>query len=368
MVHTATAFLPMLMEVPQYDAFLLVSFGGPERAEDVMPFLRNVVSGKPVPDERLAEVAQHYFDHGGKSPIQALNRQLVQALETTFADKVIPLSVAWGNRNWSPYLNDAIQSLALANKQRVMAFVTSAYSSYSGCRQYQENIDAALKAVNETGLQVPTVNKIRVFFDHPLWLKAWADRVVEAIAKHTLAAPELELWFTAHSIPQKMADGCEYVQQLEYVADDVHETVAKTLAYEPFVKKRLVYQSRSGSPRDPWLGPDINDALLELSKQSETSAKPGVVVVPIGFMADHMEVIHDLDVEAASRAKSLGIPWLRVPTLMTESEGIHPYLIEMIVDLVDEMQAQRIPASTRYCGPSCCVYVPGGPPGQRVLK
>jgi protoporphyrin/coproporphyrin ferrochelatase len=304
--------------LPAYDALLIVSFGGPEKKEDVMPFLENVLRGKPVPRERLLQVAAHYEHFGGKSPINDQNRALIVALEALFATSGPRLKIYWGNRNWHPLLPDTLARMADDGVRRALAFFTSAFSSYSGCRQYRENIAEAQRIV---GPHAPQVEKLRAFFNHPEFVLAMSDRVREAFRR---LAPErraaAKLIYTAHSIPQAMADHCRYEVQLAEACRLVSES-AGCGAW------RLAYQSRSGSPSQPWLGPDIADDLRCLA----ASGVRDVVVAPIGFISDHMEVVYDLDTEALTLAGELGLNMVRVGTV-----GTHPRFVAMIRELVLE--------------------------------
>src|SRR5262249_2777411 len=285
-------------------AFLLVSFGGPEGPDDVMPFLRNVTAGRNVPDERLAEVAAHYYLFGGVSPINAQCRGLVSAIEKDFASRGIELPVYWGNRNWRPHLAETMQAMADDGVSTAIAFVTSAYSSLSGCRQYLDDIARARALVGE---KAPLVTKIPPYYRHEAFINSFTDaaaRAMESLPDEVRAGAELV--FTAHSIPESMAAasgprGGAYQAQLAEVAG----LVAAGLGARRW---RLAYQSRSGPPAAPWLGPDINDCLTDLAR----GGAPAVVVVPIGFVSDHMEVVFDLDVEAARTASDLGLAIAKV--------------------------------------------------------
>jgi ferrochelatase len=304
-----------------YDAFLLVSFGGPEGMADVMPFLDHVLRGRPVPDARKREVAHHYERFGGVSPINAQNRALLEALRGELAACGPRLPLYWGNRNWHPFLADTLRAMAGDGVRRALAFVTSAYSSYAGCRQYLDDIE---RARAEVGPSAPAVDKLRGFHDHPGFVEANADRLRAALAslpagRHATA----RIAFTAHSIPAAMAEGSDYVAQLR-------ETCALVAARAPSVPWALVYQSRSGSPRDPWLEPDVLDHLAALRSEGVTD----VVVAPVGFVSDHMEVVYDLDIEARERAAALGLGFVRAGTA-----GTHPAFVRMIRELIDERVA-----------------------------
>ena len=339
-------------------AFLLVSFGGPEGPDDVMPFLRNVTAGRNVPDDRLAEVAEHYQLLGGVSPINAHCRALAAAIEKDFAASGIDLPVYWGNRNWHPYLADTVRRMAGDGITRAVAFVTSAYSSYSGCRQYLDDIERARAAVGENA---PQVVKIPPYFRHPGFVAAFTDAAGRARASLPESVRDgADLVFTAHSIPESMAAtsgpaGGAYRAQLAEVAG----RVAAGLGVGTW---RLAYQSRSGPPAVPWLEPDIGACLAELAR----AGSPGVVVVPIGFVSDHMEVVFDLDVEAAATARELGLPMARAAT-----PGTDPSFVAMISSLVRDFAPEPAAAAaavlgagaTALCGPGCCGGAAGRPAG-----
>ncbi|HUY90008.1 MAG TPA: ferrochelatase [Pirellulales bacterium] len=302
----------------RYDALLLVSFGGPERPEDVMPFLENVLRGKPVPRERMLEVAEHYYHLGGASPINEQNRRLIAALEAELAAHGPKLPIYWGNRNWRPFLADALRQMAADGVRRALAFFTSAFSSYSGCRQYRENI---AQAQAEVGPSAPPIDKLRGFFNHPGFIEATAERVQQA--RETIPAErrgESRLIFTAHSIPLAMAQNCRYEQQL-------HEACGLVAEQAGAADWGLAYQSRSGPPSQPWLEPDICDVLRQLPAEGARD----VVVAPIGFISDHMEVIYDLDTEAQQVSRESGLKMVRAATV-----GLHPKFIAMIRELIGE--------------------------------
>lgn len=303
-----------------YDALLVVSFGGPEGTEDVLPFLENVVRGKPVPRARLLEVAEHYYHFGGKSPINDQCRELIAALRGELDRAGIALPIYWGNRNWRPLLADTLRDMRDAGVRRALAYFTSAYSSYSSCRQYLENIAAAQA---EVGPGAPAVDKLRAFYNHPEFIAAGAERIRAA----TAALPPAEragahLVFTAHSIPQSMADHCQYAAQLQ----ETCRLLAAELSW-PAERRRLVYQSRSGRPQDPWLEPDILTALRDLRGAGATA----VVVAPIGFLSDHMEVLYDLDYEAQQVCAEIGLTMMRAGTVSS-----HPRFVAMIRELIAE--------------------------------
>jgi ferrochelatase len=348
-------------EVGMYDAVLWLSFGGPEGPDDVMPFLENVLRGRNVPRERMLEVAEHYQHFGGVSPINDQNRALIAAVEQEFARRGVQLPIYWGNRNWHPMLTDTMQQMKAEGVGRALAFVTSAFSSYSGCRQYREDVQRAQAAVGEGA---PHVDKIRVFYNHPEYVGTMVERVQDALATiPDSRRAATRLVFTAHSIPQGMSDNCRYVLQLQESCRLVAEGVAQATG-EKALAWKLVYQSRSGPPTQPWLEPDVVDYLEELS------AKEGVqdaVVIPIGFISDHMEVLYDLDTEAAERCHELGLNMVRAATA-----GTHPRFVSMIVDLILERMnpgCERpalgpLGASHDVCPVDCCLSGrPAGPPG-----
>jgi ferrochelatase len=315
-----------------YDAILLLSFGGPEKPDDVVPFLENVTRGRGIPRERLEEVGQHYFLFGGRSPINDQNKALIAALEADLAETGVDLPVYWGNRNWAPYLTDTVTRMARDGVRRVLCIATSAYSSWSSCRQYWENIDDALAALPE-GLDAPRIDKIRAFHNHPGFVGANADAVVAALAELPDDVRDgARLVFVTHSIPDSMADssgptGGAYVAQHLDVAAVVTDEVRAATGVQH--DHELVYCSRSGSPHVPWLEPDVNDRLEELA--GEVAA---VVLVPVGFVSDHMEVVYDLDTEALATAERLGIPARRAA-----SAGTHPEFVAALRDLVLERAA-----------------------------
>ena len=316
--------------MPAYDAFLLVSFGGPEGPGDVMPFLTNVTRGRNVPPERLARVAEHYYAFGGVSPINQQCRDLLAAVRADFEASGLALPLYWGNRNWTPYLADTVRAMAQDGVQRAVAFVTSAYSSYSSSRQYLEDIEQARAAV---GPGAPRIDKIRRFFNHPGFIEPFAGHVNAALA--TLPAEvrdDAHLVFTAHSIPRAMAEASgppgnrgRYVAELTEAARLIAERTGAGAH-----RWSLAYQSRSGPPSQPWLEPDVRDHLGELAK----SGTQAVVVVPVGFVSDHMEVRYDLDVEAAQTADALGLAFARAAT-----PGTSPRFASMVTELVTERLA-----------------------------
>ncbi|HET7012804.1 MAG TPA: ferrochelatase [Streptosporangiaceae bacterium] len=333
--------------MPRRNAFLLVSFGGPEGPDDVMPFLRNVTAGRGVPDERLAKVAEHYYEFGGISPINAQCRELLAAIEKDFAAVGLDLPVYWGNRNWQPYLADTMAAMANHGVERVIALATSAYSSFSSCRQYLDDIDRARAAV---GPDAPEVIKIPPYYRHPGFIGSFIDATLAAIG--TLPAEVCdgaELIFTAHSIPASMANasgpaGGAYAAQLAVVAEAVTTGLRRA-------SWRLAYQSRSGPPSVPWLEPDVNDCLEEVAAGGASAA----VVVPIGFVSDHMEIKFDLDTEAAQTAARLGLPLARAAT-----PGTAPRFVSMISALVGEFAAGQAGPAAQALGPGAALFCRAG--------
>ncbi len=325
-----------------FDAILVVSFGGPEGMDDVIPFLENVTRGRNVPRERLEEVAHHYAQFGGVSPLNAQNRALIAALRVELDAHGIELPIYFGNRNWDPFLTDTMREMADDGVRSALAFFTSAYSSYSGCRQYRENIADAQKAV---GPAAPEVQRTRMFFNHPGWIEANADHVRSALAD-VPAGRDAHLAFTAHSIPVAMARACRYEDQLRESSRLVAEAVGVS-------DTALVYQSRSGPPQVPWLEPDILDHLRAVAERGVTD----VVVSPIGFVSDHLEVLYDLDHEAHALAAELGLNFARASSAST-----HPAFISMIRELIEERLGLREGRATvgRYaanhdvCPADCC--------------
>jgi ferrochelatase len=311
-----------------YDAILIVAFGGPERTEDVIPFLENVLRGRNVPRERMLQVAEHYYHFGGRSPINDQCRELIAALRTA-----IDLPVYWGNRNWHPMLADTVRQMAADGVRRALAIATSAYSSYSGCRQYIENIAAARAAV---GADAPEIDKLPPFWSHAGFVEANAHRVTAALARIPEdRRPAARLVFTAHSIPVAMSNTCRYEEQLLETA----RTVSAGAGHDEW---DLVWQSRSGPPTQPWLEPDILDHLRALADNGVHD----VVISPIGFISDHMEVMYDLDDEAAALCRDLGLNFVRAGTA-----GSHPAMIAMLADLIAQRQAAP---DTALCAADCC--------------
>ncbi|GAA0475929.1 ferrochelatase [Streptomyces olivaceiscleroticus] len=335
-----------------YDALLLLSFGGPEGPDDVVPFLENVTRGRGIPRERLKEVGQHYFLFGGVSPINAQNRELLDALRKDFAEHGLDLPVYWGNRNWAPYLTDTLRDMVRDGRRRIAVLATSAYASYSGCRQYRENLADALAALAAEGLEAPQVDKLRHYFNHPGFVRPMVDGVLASLAELPEdARAGAHIAFTTHSIPTAAADtsgrpeehtedgaGGAYVAQHLDVAKVIVEAVREeTGIAHPW---QLVYQSRSGAPHIPWLEPDICDHLETL----HTQGVPAVVMAPIGFVSDHMEVKYDLDTEATAKAAELGLPVTRSATV-----GADPRFAAAVRDLLLERAAAERDRAPKRC-------------------
>lgn len=301
-----------------FDALLIVSFGGPEGMDEVMPFLQNVLRGKNVPPEKMHVVASHYEQFGGVSPINAHNRTLIAALENELQENGPHLPIYWGNRNWHPMLADTLRKMADDGVKNALAFFTSAYSSYSGCRQYREDVARAQAAV---GSHAPHVEKLRAFYNHPGFIEPNVENVLAALDQIPEARRnQAEIVFTAHSIPLSMAENCEYEVQLL----ETSRLVAEGVAHD---KWHLVFQSRSGSPAQPWLEPDISDYLTGLRE----SGMEDVVVAPVGFISDHMEVIYDLDTAARALCDRIGLNMVRASTV-----GAHPRFVRMVRELILE--------------------------------
>ncbi|RIK87278.1 MAG: ferrochelatase [Planctomycetota bacterium] len=332
-----------------YDAVLVVSFGGPEGPDEVLPFLENVLRGKPVPRERMLEVAEHYYRLGGVSPINEQNRRLVAALQQRLDACGPRLPVYWGNRNWRPLLPDALAQMARDGVRRALGFFTSAYSSYSSCRQYRENIAAARQQV---GPAAPQVDKLRAFFNHPGFIEPMVESLRSCQAK--LPGDQRNravVLFSAHSIPLAMATACAYQAQLQEASRLVAEGAGAA-------QWELVYQSRSGPPQQPWLEPDVCRRIEELHAAGRL---PHLVIVPIGFISDHLEVLYDLDIEAAAVCQKLGVPMQRAATV-----GDHRRFIEMIRELIVERLSEapqrsalgQLGPSHDICPDDCCLYEP----------
>ena len=356
----------MAPDIAPYDALLLVSFGGPEKPEDVVPFLENVTRGRGIPRERLEEVGEHYFLFGGKSPINDQNRALMAAIEEDMRSNGVALPIYWGNRNWDPFLADTLRQMRDDGIQRAACLVTSAYSSYSGCRQYRENLAAA---VAEVGEGAPRLDRLRHYFNHPGFIEPMVDATLSALADlRDDVRHDAHLLFVTHSIPTAMndvsgPDGGAYVAQHRSVVDEIGERVRQETGHR--YPSELVYCSRSGPPHVPWLEPDVNDRLEELAG----AGVAGVVVVPIGFVSDHMEVIYDLDTEAAATAEKLGLEFARAATA-----GLDPRFVSMVRDLLVERAAVErgvevrrqalgsLPPSWDVCPAGCCANLRGPKP------
>ncbi len=370
----AAASGPPHVETPvAYDGILLAGFGGPEGQDDVIPFLRNVTRGRGIPDERLEEVAHHYRHFGGISPINAQNRALKAAIEAELAVRGINLPVYWGNRNWAPYLEEAVQDAAADGRTTLLAIATSAYSSYSSCRQYREDLARVLAGTGLGG--TVTIDKVRQFFDHPGFVHAFSEGVTTAVREllgDGVPAGGIRVLFSTHSIPTSDAErsgprdrdfgpGGAYAAQHEAVAGVVMATVVEALPEAADSGWELVFQSRSGPATQPWLEPDVCDVIAELPGRGAEA----VVIVPLGFVSDHMEVLWDLDTEAMDAARAAGIRAVRTPT-----PGIDPAFVSGLVDLVLERR-DGTPASDRphatslgpwfdVCRPACCENVRAG--------
>jgi len=329
-----------------YDAILWVSFGGPEKADDIIPFLQNVLRGRNVPRDRMLAVAEHYHHFGGRSPINQQNRALIRALEEELATQGPRLPVYWGNRNWHPLLTDTVARMKSEGIKRALAFVTSAYSSYSSCRQYLENIADARAAAGDGA---PVIHKIRPFYNHPGYIAAMTEQVQQALARvpaERRAAAHIV--YTAHSIPLRMSENCQYAQQLLEASGLVSAALGRT-------GDQLVYQSRSGPPTQPWLGPDILEHLRTLGDRGQVK---DVVIVPIGFVSDHMEVLYDLDTEARRLCKELGLNMVRAAAV-----GTHPSFARLVRELIVERMEENTSCpslGTRgpwpdVCPAGCCL-------------
>jgi ferrochelatase len=351
-------------DVAPYDALLLVSFGGPEKPEDVVPFLENVTRGRGIPRERLEEVGEHYFLFGGRSPINDQNREFLAAMREDLRSAGLDIPVYWGNRNWDPYLTDTLRQMAEDGVRRAACFVTSAYSSYSGCRQYRENL---ADAVTEVGEGAPRLDRLRHYFNHPGFVEPMVDSTLAALAElDEDVRHDAHVVFVTHSIPLSMndasgRDGGAYVAQHLSVAEMIGERVRQETGHR--YSTELVYCSRSGAPHIPWLEPDVNDHLEELAGRGVR----GVVVVPIGFVSDHMEVVYDLDTEARATAEKLGLRFVRAATA-----GVDPRFVALVRDLlleraatergaeVDRATVGTLEASWDVCPRACCAN-PRGP-------
>ena len=337
-------------ELP-FDALLVVSFGGPNGPDDVMPFLENVLRGKNVPRERMLEVSEHYQHFGGKSPINDQNLALIEAIKADLAANGIDLPVYWGNRNWHPLFADTLEQMKKDGIKKSLAFFTSIFSCYSGCRQYRENI---IEAQEQVGPDAPEVHKLRMAFNHPLYIGASADRVQRALDQ----IPEsrrsaARVVFTAHSIPLSMAENCKYETQL----NEASRLIMEAIGENPW---NLVYQSRSGPPQQPWLDPDICDHIQALH---DAGGIEDMVIMPVGFVSDHMEVMFDLDTEAMDLCKELSINMVRAGSV-----GVHPQFVSMVSQLIlerttgaEKQAIGNMPPNWDVCPKDCCTYTPRRP-------
>lgn len=328
----------------EYDAILLVSFGGPEGMDDVIPYLENVLRGRRVPRERLEEVAEHYRLFGGVSPLNDQNRALIAALEAELAAHGPQLPVYWGNRNWHPLLEDTLRQMRADGVRRALAIFTTAYSSYSSCRQYREDIARAQETVGE---DAPEVDKVRAFYNHPGFIEPNAENLRAALKQvGAERRAQAAVVFTAHSLPLSMVQKSAYQVQIRETCRLVAEAAGVGVWH-------LVYQSRSGPPHQPWLEPDVCDYLEELHNQGVRD----VVLLPIGFISDHMEVMYDLDVEARQAADRLGLNLIRAATV-----GTHPVFVAMLRELIQERMSEhperralgRFGPGHDVCGVNCC--------------
>ena len=348
-----------------YDAILLVSFGGPEGPEDVIPFMENVTRGRDIPPERLEEVSRHYHRFGGRSPLNEQNRALKAALEDLLAAEGPRLPVYFGNRNWHPLLEDTLAEMRDAGVRRALCFVTSAYASYSGCRQYREDLAAARAHV---GTGAPELDKIRLYYNHPGFVEPQVELVLHGLeALPPAARPAARIVFTTHSIPRSMSRHCDYEAQHYETCRLVVERLRAREPQRPGNERGwdLVFNSRSGPEWVPWLEPDVNDHLERLAANGEVA----VVVVPIGFISDHMEVVYDLDVEAAEAAARVGLAYARAGTV-----GTDPRFVAMIRELVLERLGQTPARALGTRGPdhdACptdCCFTPGQQPRETVAS
>jgi ferrochelatase len=317
------------MTANEFDALLLLSFGGPEGPEQVMPFLENVTRGRGIPRERLESVAEHYHHFGGVSPINRINRELIEAIRAELGERGENLPVYFGNRNWHPFVEDTVAQMHDDGIRRAAVFSTSAWGGYSGCTQYQEDIARARGAVGDSA---PELQKLRQYFDHPLLIEMFAEAVAQAAAElPDDLRSQARLVFTAHSIPLRAVDRCGpslYPRQVRYSSS----LIAAAAGYDDY---DVVWQSRSGPPQVPWLEPDVGDHLSVLAE----SGVKAVVVCPVGFVADHIEVIWDLDGELAEQAAELGVALARATT-----PNAQPRFARLALDLLDEVRGGRQPS------------------------
>ncbi len=341
----------------KYDAVLVVSFGGPNGADDVLPFLENVLRGRNVPRERMLAVAEHYQHFGGVSPINAQNKALIAALEKELAEHGPQLPIYWGNRNWHPLLPETLTKMRDDGVQRAIAFFTSAYSSYSGCRQYRENILAAQEHV---GPGVPVIDKLRVYYNHPGFVEPMAESLRAALASIPAERRKsTKVLFSAHSIPNGMAANCKYEVQLAETA----RLVASGAGVSP-EQYQCVYQSRSGPATQPWLEPDVCDVIRQLPERGVSD----VIIVPYGFISDHMEVLYDLDTEARDLCGELGLGLIRTPTVGTDARFVR-MIRDLIVERIEEPSERAVLGSLGpshdVCPVDCCLSGrPAGPPAR----
>ncbi|NNM45187.1 ferrochelatase [Knoellia koreensis] len=348
-----------------YDGILLLSFGGPEKAEDVLPFLRRVTAGRGIPDERLEQVGEHYYGFGGRSPINDQNRALIAALRAELDRRDISTPIIWGNRNFTPFTAEAFAEAQERGMRRIVTVLTSAYQSYSSCRQYREDLAAADAEVSEQGPAIE-VDKVRPYANHPGFSRTNTRLVTEAVRgllREGVDPATVRLLCVTHSIPDAMddtsgpgdEDGNAYSRQHIQLGAAITEEVNATLDTD--LEGELVFCSRSGPPTQPWLEPDVNDRLEELAADGVQT----VVLAPIGFVSDHMEVVYDLDTEAAATAEKLGLRLVRVPTV-----GVDPEFVSGLVDLLLERAAEARgedpvrpvwpgrTAPPSVCAPGCC--------------
>lgn len=330
-----------------FDAVLVLSYGGPRQPEDVLPFMRNATRGRGIPDERLLEVSEHYLMFGGASPINERNDELLDALRAELSRRGVDVPVVIGNRNWDPYVTDALAQLAAGGARRVVVLATSAYASYSSCRQYREDLAAALA---DTGLEFDLV-KVGPFAETDGFVAANADAVRDALAE----LPGARVLFVSHSIPTAMDAASGPGGDNTYSAQ--HGRVAQAVASEVGLADdawEMAWCSRSGAPHIPWLEPDVNDRLAELAADGVSS----VVTVPYGFVNDHMEVVYDLDTEARATASGLGLGYVRAATV-----GVHPAFIGMLADALTDPQPGSV-GGLATCHATCCLL---GRPGAPAL-
>lgn len=356
---------------PGYDAVLLAGFGGPEGPDDVMPFLRNVTRGRGIPDERLVEVSHHYQALGGSSPINEQNRRLRAALQAELSARGIAVPVLWGNRNWNPFLADVITDAAKAGQVRLLGLATSAYSSYSSCRQYREDFGLALASTSLVG--TVRIDKIRPYYDQAGFVDPFVDDTAAALREALatgLAPADVEIVFTTHSIPSTMAaasgsatlgdhdaNGAYVDQHLAVCRAVIDGVIAAVPEFQAgSISWQLAYQSRSGPPSMPWLEPDINAVITDLA----AAGRRGVVVVPVGFVSDHVEVVWDLDNEALETAGECGVWFRRVATPGTDGRFVAA-LVDLLVERLQpdaaappRLSPTGLPARPNFCAVGCC--------------